>query len=109
MLQCSKTLSSPGWSGLIAAFVDGVIIMNAYTSQEELALLPANRISYARSYSPAASSRFNPLAQIKAFFTRQAAMREMSDLTDRELVDIGLTRGELAHVFDAGFAARRSR
>jgi uncharacterized protein YjiS (DUF1127 family) len=40
---------------------------------------------------------------------RQAVIDELSALSDYELADIGLTRGELPMVFDAGFAAERNR
>ncbi len=36
---------------------------------------------------------------------RRAAYEQLRGLTDRELADIGLTRGEIAMVFDPGFKA----
>ena len=36
-------------------------------------------------------------------------MQEMSLMTDRELSDIGLSRSDLARVFDPAFAAARDR
>ncbi|UFN49567.1 DUF1127 domain-containing protein [Roseomonas sp. OT10] len=39
-------------------------------------------------------------ARIGDFARRQRAMAELRELTDRELADIGLTRGEIAYVFD---------
>jgi uncharacterized protein YjiS (DUF1127 family) len=38
---------------------------------------------------------------------RRAVLDELSRLSDRELADIGLTRGDLMLVFDPGFAAQR--
>lgn len=38
---------------------------------------------------------------------RRAVLAELSALSDHELADIGLTRGELPMVFQAEFAARR--
>jgi uncharacterized protein YjiS (DUF1127 family) len=38
---------------------------------------------------------------------RRAVIQEMSLMTDRELSDIGLTRSDLARVFDPAFAATR--
>jgi uncharacterized protein YjiS (DUF1127 family) len=83
--------------------------MNAYTSQEELALLPSNRISYAEHYATANSRRTSLRARIAGFFERQATLTELRRMTDRELADIGLNRGEVQHVFDPDFAAARAR
>ena len=38
---------------------------------------------------------------------RRAVIEELSSLSDHELADIGLTRGEVVRVFDSGFAAER--
>jgi uncharacterized protein YjiS (DUF1127 family) len=38
---------------------------------------------------------------------RRAVIEELSALSDHELADIGLTRGEVVRVFDSGFAAER--
>ena len=40
---------------------------------------------------------------------REATLREMEMLTERELADIGLTRADLPRVFDPAFAAERAR
>jgi len=40
---------------------------------------------------------------------RQSVLREMQTMSDRELSDIGLSRGDLARVFDPAFAADYSR
>jgi uncharacterized protein YjiS (DUF1127 family) len=40
---------------------------------------------------------------------RRTVMQEMMMMTDRELSDIGLSRVDLAHVFDPTFAADRAR
>jgi uncharacterized protein YjiS (DUF1127 family) len=40
---------------------------------------------------------------------RQAVLREMQTMTDRELADIGLSRADLARVFDPAFAADYTR
>jgi uncharacterized protein YjiS (DUF1127 family) len=52
-------------------------------------------------------SRF--VAAIADWRRRQAVMREMETLTDRELADIGLTRADLPRVFDPGFAVDHAR
>ncbi len=38
---------------------------------------------------------------------RRAVLNELRMLTDRELADIGLSRAEVAHVYDRGFVAGR--
>ena len=85
--------------------------MNAYTTKEELALLPANRVSYPEHYSEAreqsAVRRGSLLGWIAAFFERQRVLSELNSLSDRELLDIGLTRSELPQVFEASFNASR--
>ena len=48
------------------------------------------------------------LQRLAALPQRRAVREELGMLSDRELADIGLTRGEVAHVFDEGFAARRN-
>lgn len=49
------------------------------------------------------------LAKIAEWQRRRAVMQEMAMMTDRELSDIGLSRVDLAHVFDPTFAADRAR
>jgi uncharacterized protein YjiS (DUF1127 family) len=39
---------------------------------------------------------------------RRALLNELSVLSDHELQDIGLTRGDLPRVFDPGFGRQRS-
>jgi uncharacterized protein YjiS (DUF1127 family) len=39
---------------------------------------------------------------------RRAVIEELSALSDHELADIGLTRGEVGRVFDSAFAAERN-
>ena len=83
--------------------------MNAYTSKEELALLPSTRISYGEHYTADRASRPTLFARIAAFFERQSTLHELNQLTDRELADIGLQRAELHRVFEPAFATARSR
>lgn len=45
--------------------------------------------------------------KIAAHAERRSVLNELSRLSDRELADIGLTRGDLLLVFDPGFAAQR--
>ena len=85
--------------------------MNAYTTKEELALLPANRVSYPEHYSEARDVRRGArpglMSRIAAYFDRQRVLSELNSLTDRELTDIGLSRTELPMVFEPNFANRR--
>jgi uncharacterized protein YjiS (DUF1127 family) len=46
---------------------------------------------------------------IKTWSARQATLSEMSLMSDRELADIGLSRGDVPRVFDADFAADHVR
>ena len=84
--------------------------MNAFVSKEELALVPANRISYPEHYADARVQRqaeTGLVGRLRAWFARQQAMSELSSLTDRELADIGLNRAELGSVFKPGFSTSR--
>jgi uncharacterized protein YjiS (DUF1127 family) len=45
----------------------------------------------------------------KSWAAKQITLSEMDVMTDRELADIGLNRGDVPHVFDAEFAADHSR
>lgn len=46
---------------------------------------------------------------VKTWVARQATLTEMGAMSDRELADIGLTRGDLPRVFDAEFVADHNR
>ena len=86
--------------------------MNAYVTKEELALLPAERISYPEHYADARGDRHGDViggvfSRIAAYFQRQRVLSDLKDLTDRELADIGLTRSELHLVFQPAFIRRR--
>jgi uncharacterized protein YjiS (DUF1127 family) len=93
--------------------------MNAQISREELALLHPNAMShYFRDEDdyrsappverPGLFARLGAaLRWVAEFPKRQAVMDELSMLSDHELADIGLTRGELRRVFDPAFVADR--
>jgi len=46
---------------------------------------------------------------VKTWAARQATMSELGAMSDRELADIGLSRGDLPRVFDAEFVADHVR
>lgn len=46
---------------------------------------------------------------VKSWASRQTTLSEMETMSDRELSDIGLSRGDLPRVFDPEFAADHSR
>jgi uncharacterized protein YjiS (DUF1127 family) len=83
--------------------------MNAYTSKDELALLNTSRTSFAELYAADRDSRPSLFQRVVAFFQRQSTLAELGQLTDRELADIGLQRGELHRVFEPAFANARAR
>lgn len=45
----------------------------------------------------------------RTWVSRQATLAEMGSMSDRELADIGLSRGDLPRVFDAEFVAEHAR
>ena len=49
------------------------------------------------------------MAFLAAYPERLRVLRHLSTLTDRELADIGLERGDLSRVFDQDFAVTRER
>jgi uncharacterized protein YjiS (DUF1127 family) len=51
----------------------------------------------------------NIVAAFAEWRRRQVVLQEMAMMTDRELADIGLSRSDLARVFDPAFAADRAR
>lgn len=77
--------------------------------------IEAIRLSAIRARDEAAIGAFGRIAQragsavihaveaLVSWSTRNATYASLSRLTDRELADIGLTRGDIGHVFDAGF------
>ncbi len=51
----------------------------------------------------------NTLAKAVAWFRRGSVMAELNSMDDRELADVGLSRGNLTQVFDAEFAHEHAR
>lgn len=94
--------------------------MNAHVSKEELALmLPASLSHYFRddvdyvsqpeTQGPGLLARLaGGLRWLVSVPARRAVISELSALSDHELSDIGLSRGELGRVFDPRFSTSRS-
>jgi uncharacterized protein YjiS (DUF1127 family) len=59
-------------------------------------------------YNTPAPARSGIMARIGAWLKRRAAMSELAALTDHELADIGLSRGDLAFAFEQGFVTKRN-
>jgi uncharacterized protein YjiS (DUF1127 family) len=82
--------------------------MSYFTRTDELALMPSNRTSYPESYRQPARGFFASLsARVSEALQRRKTLSELNSLSNRELADIGLTRPEIAHVFDHAFARSR--
>lgn len=47
-------------------------------------------------------------ASLHEFFHRQHVMSELERLSDHELADIGLSRGDIPHVFEPDFAVKHA-
>ena len=97
--------------------------MTVRYATEELALMMPTSLSnyftpsghgFAREYPAyyfnADSTPIRPglFARISTWLKRRAAVSELAALTDHELADIGLSRGDLAVAFDQGFVAKRN-
>lgn len=52
----------------------------------------------------AAAAVLDLVETVASWPSRQATYESLARLTDRELADIGLTRGDITHVYDADFA-----
>lgn len=90
--------------------------MTARFARDEMSFVIPTTLSYAsseRDTRTAASSsgfaaRFAAIVRWLADMPRrQAVIEELSALSDHELSDIGLTRGDLSRVFDRQFTAER--
>lgn len=89
------------------------------TRNREAAEIEALRLAVEESRDAALGTRFRrglarfglavaTLAEaVAAWPARRRAYEELRALTDRELADIGLARGEIGRVFEPGFRARR--
>ena len=88
--------------------------MNAHVSNNELTYVVPSALSTAGSTVHATSrKRAGLVARLAGWIgempRRRAVLSELSALSDHELADIGLARGDLARVFDPEFAHSRSR
>lgn len=96
--------------------------MTVRYATEELALMMPTSLSnyftqssdkFGREYpnyyfTQDAPSRPGIVARIGAWLKRRTAVSELAALTDHELADIGLNRGDLAVAFEPGFVASRN-
>ena len=95
--------------------------MTVRYATEELALMMPTSLSnyftpsdggygqeYPAYYYNSEITRPGIVARIGAWLTRRAAVDELATLTDHELADIGLSRGDLAVAFDQGFVSKRN-
>ncbi len=99
--------------------------MNAPLAKEQIQLLMSDSLTYrspagagmdgadttSRPQRPGGLTQWigRAVAAIAAMPRRQAVLRELAQMSDRELADIGLNRAELARVFDPKFnQARRT-
>jgi uncharacterized protein YjiS (DUF1127 family) len=92
--------------------------MNAPLTREQLARLSSDTLAYHGQYveglgdpigTPAPDGAFarwarGLVARLSAYRERRATLNELAQLSDRDLADIGLSRGNLPRVFDPEFA-----
>lgn len=96
--------------------------MNAPLSKEQLARLAVANLAYHGEYVEGLSAPVGLPAPegtaarwlrvlrtwVEAYRERRAVLNELSQLSDRELDDIGLSRAHLHRVFDPEFARDRT-
>ena len=99
----------------------GMIAMSAPTVKDQFSFSLGNVSyigpAYEDAQTPAVKMRPSGLRQwfaafvaaVSAWRQRQAVLQEMQLMTDRELADIGLSRADLARVFEPSFAADHAR
>ena len=90
--------------------------MNAPTAKDQFSFSLGNMSYIGPAYEDAQAPFVKPrpsgvgqwlgaiVAAVSAWRQRQAVLSEMQTMTDRELSDIGLSRADLARVFDPTFA-----
>ncbi|MBC7638043.1 MAG: DUF1127 domain-containing protein [Acetobacteraceae bacterium] len=67
-----------------------------------------HRQDYPAYYFNPKTTRPGIVTRIGDWFKRRAAVSELASLTDHELADIGLSRGDIAVAFDQGFVSNRN-
>lgn len=97
--------------------------MSQRLAKEEMALLMPNTLSHYFRDDPeqmpadeapgllarAATGLGGAIRWLVEMPRRRAVMDELSALSEHELADIGLSRADVARVFEPGFAVRRDR
>ena len=92
--------------------------MNAPLSKEQLARLAGGSVAYHGQYVEGLTAPVSALSRegaltrwlrslgtrVEAYRQRRTVLNELGQLSDRELADIGLSRGQLYRVFDPEFA-----
>lgn len=97
------------------------VIMNPRTTQEQIGLFPVSNTPGSAGVDALMAEAFQArdaaiLAGLRRAFSalwravttwpaRRMAYEQLRGLTDRELADIGLTRGDISLVFDPGYKA----
>ena len=85
--------------------------MTAHVAKTGMTFLPAGGSRTARAPRRPGELANRLVAAVRwlaAMPKRRAVLDELSRLSDHELADIGLTRGDLPRVFDPAFTAGRS-
>ena len=108
--RCDATLDPVDWIGMT--------VMNAPTAKDQFSFSLGNVSYIDNSYEEPTAQVVKParegwfahlLSSVAEWQRRRAAVAELSMMTDRELSDIGLSRSDLARVFDPAFASDHAR
>jgi len=89
--------------------------MTAHVSKEQLALMMPGTMSHYFQDTPEylEPPRPGPFARmfvaVSAWAGRQGRIDEVAALSDAQLADIGISRGEVPMIFADGFVARRDQ
>jgi uncharacterized protein YjiS (DUF1127 family) len=84
--------------------------MSAQFAKDRVSYVEPTNFSAAAPAALAPVTGSSPVGAIAKWFAerlqRRAVVAELSMLSDHELADIGLSRGDIPRVFDRSFAAR---
>jgi uncharacterized protein YjiS (DUF1127 family) len=95
--------------------------MNAPVARDQFEFSLGNVSYIGPAYEDPQTAEFKPsehgaggwlrklMSAVAEWHQRQAVLREMQTMSDRELSDIGLSRADLTRVFDPAFAADYTR